>query len=85
MTAFHLENFLHAGQRAYLGYGLWSTRAKEPAGGTPDLPPLDAARSRICMVTTGIGSPRKGSTNRSEMGRAGHASRLLRAPTEVGP
>jgi L-ascorbate metabolism protein UlaG (beta-lactamase superfamily) len=35
-------NFLHAGQRAYLGYGLWSTRSKDPACGTQDLPRLDA-------------------------------------------
>jgi L-ascorbate metabolism protein UlaG (beta-lactamase superfamily) len=35
-------NFLHAGQRAYLGYGLWSTRTKDPACGVRDLPPLDA-------------------------------------------
>jgi L-ascorbate metabolism protein UlaG (beta-lactamase superfamily) len=35
-------NFLHAGQRAYLGYGLWSRRRTEPALGVTDLPPLDA-------------------------------------------
>ncbi|MEV0563390.1 MBL fold metallo-hydrolase [Dactylosporangium sp. NPDC050588] len=34
-------NFLHAGQRAYLGYGLWSKRRLEPALGIDDLPPLD--------------------------------------------
>jgi L-ascorbate metabolism protein UlaG (beta-lactamase superfamily) len=35
-------NFLHKGQRAYLGYGLWSKRRTDPAFGIGDLPPLDA-------------------------------------------
>lgn len=35
-------NFLHAGQRAYLGKGLWSRRLKDPAFGVDDLPPLSA-------------------------------------------
>jgi len=35
-------NFLHAGQRAHLGYGLTATRVKEPALQPDDLPPLDA-------------------------------------------
>ncbi len=35
-------NFLHRGQRAYLGKGLWSRRLTDPALGVPDLPPLDA-------------------------------------------
>jgi L-ascorbate metabolism protein UlaG (beta-lactamase superfamily) len=35
-------NFLHAGQRAYLGYGLWSKRLKDPACSVQDLPSLDA-------------------------------------------
>lgn len=35
-------NFLHRGQRAYLGKGLWSTRLTEPALQVEDLPPLDA-------------------------------------------
>lgn len=34
-------NFLHAGQRAYLGYGLWTRRRLDPALTIPDLPPLD--------------------------------------------
>ncbi|MEU7866540.1 MBL fold metallo-hydrolase [Dactylosporangium sp. NPDC049140] len=34
-------NFLHRGQRAYLGHGLWSRRLTEPALGPGDLPPLD--------------------------------------------
>jgi L-ascorbate metabolism protein UlaG (beta-lactamase superfamily) len=34
-------NFLHAGQRAYLGYGLWSRRRTEPAMTIGELPPLD--------------------------------------------
>lgn len=35
-------NFLHQGQRAYLGKGLWSRRQTEPALSISDLPPLDA-------------------------------------------
>jgi L-ascorbate metabolism protein UlaG (beta-lactamase superfamily) len=35
-------NFLHAGQRAYLGNGLWSRRLIEPAASIDELPPLDA-------------------------------------------
>jgi L-ascorbate metabolism protein UlaG (beta-lactamase superfamily) len=35
-------NFLHRGQRAYLGKGLWSRRLTEPAMQPGDLPPLDA-------------------------------------------
>lgn len=35
-------NFLHQGQRAYLGKGLWSRRLTEPALAPSDLPILDA-------------------------------------------
>jgi L-ascorbate metabolism protein UlaG (beta-lactamase superfamily) len=35
-------NFLHAGERAYLGYGMSSRRRTEPALNPGDLPPLDA-------------------------------------------
>jgi L-ascorbate metabolism protein UlaG (beta-lactamase superfamily) len=35
-------NFLHRGERVYLGYGMHSTRRTEPALQPPDLPPLDA-------------------------------------------
>ena len=35
-------NFLHKGQRAYLGKGLWSRRLTEPAMQPADLPALDA-------------------------------------------
>ncbi len=35
-------NFLHRGQRAYLGRGLWSRRLTEPAMSVAELPPLDA-------------------------------------------
>ena len=35
-------NFLHRGQRAYLGKGLFSKRLTEPALQPADLPPLDA-------------------------------------------
>ncbi|GII00592.1 MBL fold metallo-hydrolase [Planobispora takensis] len=35
-------NFLHRGQRAYLGYGLTTRRRTDPALEIDDLPPLDA-------------------------------------------
>src|SRR5947209_10825177 len=35
-------NFLHRGQRAYLGYGLWTRRLTEPALQPTQLPALDA-------------------------------------------
>ena len=35
-------NFLHRGQRAYLGKGLWSRRLTDPALRPDELPPLDA-------------------------------------------
>ncbi len=34
-------NFLHRGERAYLGYGLWSKRLTEPALTPEQLPPVD--------------------------------------------
>src|SRR5690242_5561588 len=34
-------NFLHRGQRAYLGYGMWTPRRTEPALSVEQLPPLD--------------------------------------------
>lgn len=35
-------NFLHRGERAYLGYGLFTKRCTEPAVGIDELPDLDA-------------------------------------------
>ncbi|RCW44696.1 L-ascorbate metabolism protein UlaG (beta-lactamase superfamily) [Halopolyspora algeriensis] len=35
-------NFLHRGERAYLGYGLFAKRCTEPAWGIEQLPELDA-------------------------------------------
>ena len=35
-------NFLHRGQRAYLGHGLWTKRRTEPACQPDQLPELDA-------------------------------------------
>jgi L-ascorbate metabolism protein UlaG (beta-lactamase superfamily) len=42
MTALTDPNFLHAGQRASLGYGLSSRRLRDPALPIEALPPLDA-------------------------------------------
>ena len=42
MTVLTDPNFLHRGQRAYLGKGLTSRRRTEPACAVADLPPLDA-------------------------------------------
>ncbi|KAA0094759.1 MBL fold metallo-hydrolase [Mycolicibacterium sp. P1-18] len=42
MTLVTDPNFLHRGQRAYLGYGLVSKRLREPALTVDQLPPLDA-------------------------------------------
>jgi L-ascorbate metabolism protein UlaG (beta-lactamase superfamily) len=35
-------NFLHAGQRAYLGYGMWTRRRTDPALDIEQLPRIDA-------------------------------------------
>jgi glyoxylase-like metal-dependent hydrolase (beta-lactamase superfamily II) len=35
-------NFLHRGERAYLGKGIWSRRLIDPAMTIGELPPLDA-------------------------------------------
>ena len=35
-------NFLHRGQRAYLGKGLWSRRLTEPSMRVEDVPAVDA-------------------------------------------
>src|SRR3954451_3518806 len=35
-------NFLHRGQRAYLGHGLWSKRRTEPTLDIDEVPPIDA-------------------------------------------
>ncbi|MEV4754875.1 MBL fold metallo-hydrolase [Micromonospora sp. NPDC049559] len=35
-------NFLHHGERAHLGYGLWTRRRTDPAMEIEELPPLDA-------------------------------------------
>ena len=42
LTVLTDPNFLHRGQRAYLGKGVFSTRRTEPALQVEDLPPLDA-------------------------------------------
>ena len=40
-------NFLHRGQRAYLGHGMWSRRRTEPALGLEQLPPLETMSTVI--------------------------------------
>ena len=42
LTVLTDPNFLHRGERAYLGKGLWSRRLTEPALQPDQLPPLDA-------------------------------------------
>jgi L-ascorbate metabolism protein UlaG (beta-lactamase superfamily) len=42
LTVLTDPNFLRRGQRAYLGYGLWSKRLRDPAMDVEDLPQLDA-------------------------------------------
>ena len=42
ITVVTAPNFLHQGQRAYLGYGLWSKRRHPPALTPEQLPPIDA-------------------------------------------
>ncbi len=42
LTVLTDPNFLHRGERAYLGKGLWSRRLTEPALQPDELPPLDA-------------------------------------------
>ena len=41
LTVLTDPNFLHKGERAYLGNGLWSKRLTEPALGVEQLPPID--------------------------------------------
>lgn len=41
-SGFTVPNFLHRGERAYLGKGLWSRRRTEPALKVHELPPIDA-------------------------------------------
>jgi L-ascorbate metabolism protein UlaG (beta-lactamase superfamily) len=41
LTVLTDPNFLHRGQRAYLGKGLWSKRRTDPALRIDELPPLD--------------------------------------------
>jgi hypothetical protein len=50
-------NFLHRGQRAYLGYGLTAKRLTEPALTMGQLPPLERWCCRICTVITGTAMP----------------------------
>lgn len=44
-------NFLHRGQRAYLGKGLFSKRVTEPSLQPADLPPLDVVLLSHCTAT----------------------------------
>jgi hypothetical protein len=45
-------NFLHRGQRAYLGKGLWSRRLTEPSMRVEDVPTSMRWSSPICTATT---------------------------------
>ncbi|MGE0844294.1 histidine phosphatase family protein [Pseudonocardia sp.] len=51
VTALTDPNFLHRGERAHLGHGLWSRRRTAPACGLHELPPLDV-----------VGLPHRGET-----------------------
>jgi hypothetical protein len=55
-------NFLHLGERAYLGHGLVSKRLTQPALSIEELPVLDAMCCPTCTGTTGTGVPAAGST-----------------------
>jgi hypothetical protein len=48
-------NFLHHGQRAYLGKGLWSRRLTEPAMQPADLPALNAVVLSLAPLSSGEG------------------------------
>jgi hypothetical protein len=48
-------NFLHRGQRAYLGKGLWSRRLTEPAMQPADLPALNAVVLSLAPLSSGEG------------------------------
>lgn len=52
-------NFLHRGQRAYLGKGMWSRRVTEPAMTVSDLPELDAIVLSHLHGATSTASPGK--------------------------
>jgi L-ascorbate metabolism protein UlaG (beta-lactamase superfamily) len=71
-------NFLHRGQRAYLGKGLWSRRLTEPALSMAELPELSA------VVLSHLHGDHFDRVARSELGREApvvttpHAARRLR-------
>ena len=71
-------NFLHRGQRAYLGKGLWSRRLTEPACSVADLPRLDA------VVLSHLHGDHFDRVSRAQLGRDApvvtthHACRRLR-------
>ena len=50
-------NFLHRGERAYLGYGLSSRRRTEPMAIPDDLTAIDAVVLSPCTATTSTAAP----------------------------
>jgi hypothetical protein len=55
-------NFLHRGQRAYLGKGLFSKRLTEPSLQPADLPGSTRCSCRTCTATTSTASLAPSST-----------------------
>ena len=71
-------NFLHKGQRAYLGYGLWSRRRTEPAWQVDQLPPLDGVVLSHLHGDHCDRIARRGLPNDVPVVTTGHAARRLR-------
>jgi L-ascorbate metabolism protein UlaG (beta-lactamase superfamily) len=71
-------NFLHQGQRAYLGKGLWSTRLTEPAIDVADLPALDAVLLSHLHGDHWDRVARRGLDRRPPVITTQHAARRLR-------
>ena len=80
-------NFLHRGQRAYLGKGLTSTRADRAAPAPrPSCPSSTASCSRTCTATTGTAWPGGRSTGRCRWSRRRRRpGRCSRASASGGP
>ncbi|GAA4508509.1 MULTISPECIES: MBL fold metallo-hydrolase [Nonomuraea] len=70
-------NFLHRGQRAYLGYGLTTKRLTEPALRIDELPPLDAVVLSHMHGDHWDRVTRKGLDRDTEIVTTRHAARRL--------